>query len=120
MATTFAIGAGGTVAAQDVKTAGCVLCINTRRVRAGAYTGVEFEETDMKPGIQSECAYADVRWMSKFPDEQEWLRIPIYDSVVPTIDDEKGFAARTARVLGAAGQLQSMWTISTWHGNQRS
>lgn len=46
-----------------------------------------------------------MRWISKFPDEQEWLMIPIYDSVVPTIDDEEGFVARTARVLGPAGQL---------------
>ena len=57
-------------------------------------------------------SYANVRWISKFPDEQEWLMIPIYDSVVPTVDDEERFVAHTARGFDPQDS-QSMWTMLT-------
>jgi hypothetical protein len=93
MATTFAVGAGGTVAQADVKTVGAVLCFDTAR-------GDRF-------GRASERAYADLRWISKFPDEQEWLMIPLNSFSLPTVETERasgrdrhGFVNRTAVDVG--------------------
>ena len=86
MATTFAIGAGGTVAAADVKTVGSVLCFDTG--------------TD---SYEHERAYADLRWISKFPDEQEWLMIPLHEMSIPCVDITGGFVNRTSEVDGPGG-----------------
>ena len=89
MATTFAIGAGGTVASSGVSTVGCVLRFDTTL------------------GINKyERAYADLRWISKFPDEQEWLLVPLSEYSLPGVDTsaEIGFIAHTTEHDGPGGQ----------------
>ena len=69
IATVFAVGAGGTVDDSDAHLVGTVLCFpNYYSNRA------------------HELAVADMRWISKFPDEQEWLMMPLgYEGNVPTV-----------------------------------
>eukprot|EP01047_Picozoa_sp_COSAG01_P007421 COSAG01_NODE_282_length_19505_cov_101.588117_3_plen_553_part_00 len=103
MATTFAIGAGGTVAAADVKTVGSVLCFDTE---VGSY--------------EHERVYADLRWISKFPDEQEWLMIPLHSASIPCVDTTNGFVNRTAELDGPGGvrvkvdYFNCKWESADW------
>jgi hypothetical protein len=102
MATTFAIGAGGTVACSDVSTVGCVLRFDTLNT-------FEWSANEMRLGDPSEhCerAYADLRWISKFPDEQEWLLVPLRPTSLPGVDisAEIGFIAHTTEHDGPGGQ----------------
>ena len=60
IATVFAVGAGGTVKQSDAHMVGTVLC----------FPNIERE-------YAHELAIADMRWISKFPDEQEWLMMPL-------------------------------------------
>ena len=69
IATVFAVGAGGTVKQSDAQQVGTVLCF-----------------PNIKRGYAHELAIADMRWISKFPDEQEWLMMPLgYEGNIPTV-----------------------------------
>ena len=74
MATTFAKGQGGTV--DTAQALGSVLCFDSRR-------------EDQANG-HHELATCDLRWISKFPDEQEWLLIPTHQALTAFFQCEGG------------------------------
>ena len=103
MATTFAIGAGGTVACSDVSTVGCVLRFDT--LNTFEWSAYEMRLGD--PSEHCERAYADLRWISKFPDEQEWLLVPLQRCGCPgviTSAEQPGLIAHTTEHDGPGGQ----------------
>ena len=85
MATTFAKGEGGTVA--SAQTHGSVLSFDTT------------------VGFTHELAYADLRWISKFPDEQEWLLVPLSTFSLPSVTE---MPPRRMTVTGDGGAEMTM------------
>ena len=69
-----------TVAHDERKTTGTVMCFRTRP------TYVNLDGMYLY-----KVAYADLRWISKFPDEQEWLMVPFSPFCLPCVQTEHGF-----------------------------
>ena len=93
IATVFAVGAGGTVDDSDAHLVGTVLCFP----RDGP-------ATPFKIGA-CELAIADMRWISKFPDEQEWLMMPLgYDGNIPTVSTNVDFLVSSETRDGPNGK----------------
>ena len=66
------------------------------------HTGLSFDTT---VGFTHELAYADLRWISKFPDEQEWLLVPLSTFSLPSVTE---MPPRRMTVTGDGGAEMTM------------
>lgn len=82
IAKNFAQGCGGTV--SDPSHVATVLCVNTKSFH-------EQEESRFRRiGIPPKSWYfADMRWLSKFPSEKEWIMVPFYTGISAFMDCQR-------------------------------